>query len=1614
MKIITKTWQKSLLTLITGLSLLTNANSVRSQIIPDRTLGHESSKVTPTGVKDLIEGGAIRGNNLFHSFSDFNVNTNQQVYFTNPTVINNILTRVTGNNQSNILGTLGVEGNANLFLINPNGIIFGKDATLDIKGSFLASTANAIKFADNTVFSAKDTSEKPLLTMSVPTGVQWGNTPTDDLTNNANLNIGKDLTLSGRNVNITESVLQTGGNLTLEGTEKIKIEDSINNPVILKSAGDMIIQSNQSVEINALNHPDSNITTNRDITLKSPSRLLSNGNYTVGGYFVTEDLQGNVIDFLIPHNNVIKVNGDVTLSDYTGSSLYILASGKVTLGNVTINNPEDNQSITQDISDGKGGNQTITINSKNDVGILDIRSGIYPNKLPNILEDNPSLPSGITATFNNNSIQGDISSNNITNSGGKVFLTNQYQPNLNFISQTANIKTDNIYTGTENVKDGGAIALISGGNITTMTLYSSSYSRFSNVGNGGNIYLKSTRNITTTNIFSDSSSNSNTGNGGAIALITNNGDINTEFINSQSYSKFGSNGNGGDIKLFTHQGNIITAGLNSSTYSNSGIKSHGGTIALTTATGNITTSDINSYALSLSGKAGNGGNIIINANNQITTDNLSSYSFSFSGMAGNGGAIAISSQEGNIINNIIDSSSISNTNHAGNGGNINIYTAQGNINTDDLKSLSQSSSGNAGNGGTINLLAANNIQAKFINSFAESFFGLTGNGGNISIKSQEGKISTKVINTYSSSNYNQAGNGGNINLIGGGNITTEAINTYSYAQNSQTGNGGNMKITISDGKILIPYINSSAIGEQGTGGAIAIDANKLALDNIVIESNGENGSNGGQIILNSPEIKITNSDISSSSFDSGNSGTIQLISTGNTNLNNSRLLTALEPGSTGMGGDISVETQNLNLQNSALIDTGTYSSGNAGNIYIKAKNINLENHSNIRTWTAEKGHAGNIFLDIIEGGISLTNNSSISTAATKTASGNSGNIKINARLISLFKGSQIQTLTEGIGTSKAGDIAIDISDRIIIGEINPNPAANDPNALPGENVNKVDSDYQNPNNRGTQRIKYSGTNHDISTAQKLTSKDFLINNPQAKNPNVEYSSRIPYTSIYAIGDDKIHVYEIKVNAGTRAVFDIDNTGYDTSGNFGTEEYATYPIVNTKITLLDNQGQILASNDDSSHGFGREGSNKNMTWQQDPYLRYSFNQGGNYYIQISDFEGKGIPSIDRYNRPISYDLQISLEPSPIQANLTNLGQPSGIFAYTKGTEKAGNITINSNSKLQLNMYPDAIISASTSGTGKGGDIKITATDIINISGKGTLKVETTDKGDAGNIEINSQKLHIKEAKISAKTTEKATRTGGNINIKAQDVKLDKDASITAKTVSNNGGNIKLEISRFLILLDPININATAGTAQSGGDGGNIEINSPFIFAFTSNPKHQIIANAYTGKGGNINITSNGIFGSEYIDINTSSQFGVNGTININTPGIDPGTGLVKLPSIPIDVSKLIHNNCKSSQTNSFVITGRNGLPLSPHEVLTPNQILQNFAFSPRNITNKSPIIPENNLSKQSNHQQNTIKESQGWIKDHQGHIILTSQPVEVTASGVYLHPLDCQGLQQLNQ
>ncbi|MEM6404364.1 MAG: filamentous hemagglutinin N-terminal domain-containing protein, partial [Cyanobacteria bacterium P01_D01_bin.116] len=168
-----------------------------------------------------ITGGTKAGNNLFHSFEKFSVPNGGEAYFNNAVNIQNIINRVTGKSISEIDGLIRANGAANLFLINPNGIVFGENAKLDIGGSFVGSTADSFKFKDGKEFSAINPEDKPLLSINVPLGLQYGKNP-------GNIEIkGKGDTQrntpeifepkSGLQVPLDKTLAILGGDILLEG-----------------------------------------------------------------------------------------------------------------------------------------------------------------------------------------------------------------------------------------------------------------------------------------------------------------------------------------------------------------------------------------------------------------------------------------------------------------------------------------------------------------------------------------------------------------------------------------------------------------------------------------------------------------------------------------------------------------------------------------------------------------------------------------------------------------------------------------------------------------------------------------------------------------------------------------------------------------------------------------------------------------------------------------------------------------------------------------------------------------------------------------------------------------------------------------------------------------------------------------------------------------------------------------------------------------------------------------------------------------------------------------------------------------------------------------------------
>lgn len=401
------------------LGLSFTASSAMGQIAPDGSL---PTNVEQQGNVTEITGGGQAGKNLFHSFKDFSIPTGNEAFFNNAIDIQNILSRVTGGNISNIDGLIRANGGANLFLLNPAGIILGNNARLDIGGSFLGSTGKGLLFDDGSEFSAVETSA-PVLTVNAPIGLNLRDT-TGTITNTGNLNVDRDLTLAAGNLNLRGS-LQAGENLNLQALDTVTIRDSINNSFVATAGDRLTIQGDRTIDIAILNNLDSGILAGGDLTLKSNNPVNGDAYFESGGNFRIEQLNGDGGDFISLEDPIVRSQGDVSFQSYQGASLHIFAGGSVDVdGDIEITGTDNTANSIQERVRYANNDRTIEIDGSS-IPTLDIRAGIEDVAVGR-LGDTP----GFTPNLAENATGSQINiGGTIINPGGTVFLTNQYQPN---------------------------------------------------------------------------------------------------------------------------------------------------------------------------------------------------------------------------------------------------------------------------------------------------------------------------------------------------------------------------------------------------------------------------------------------------------------------------------------------------------------------------------------------------------------------------------------------------------------------------------------------------------------------------------------------------------------------------------------------------------------------------------------------------------------------------------------------------------------------------------------------------------------------------------------------------------------------------------------------------------------------------------------------------------------------------------------------------------------------------------------------------------------------------------------------------------------------------------
>jgi large exoprotein involved in heme utilization and adhesion len=299
----------------------------------------------------------------------------------------------------------------------------------------------------------------------------------------------------------------------------------------------------------------------------------------------------------------------------------------------------------------------------------------------------------------------------------------------------------------------------------------------------------------------------------------------------------------------------------------------------------------------------------------------------------------------------------------------------------------------------------------------------------------------------------------------------------------------------------------------------------------------------------------------------------------------------------------------------------------------------------------------------------------------------------------------------------------------------------------------------------------------------------------------------------------------------------------------------------------------------------------------------------------------------------------------------------------------------------------------------------------FSGAYTSVEGTSSKGEGGNIIITTGLLSVTDgAQVSARSI--GSGAAGNMTVNARSIRLNNNALLSANTqslkVDPNREQATINInSQSLIMRRNSNIltNATGENVI----GGNINVNSDIIAALENS---DISANSANFRGGRVTIKTQGIFGTQFrnaptpkSDITaTGASPELSGTVEINIPDIDPNSGLVNLPAVPVDTS--VAQTCTAGGTqaqSSFIITGRGGLPPNPKEALSSDDVVVNWVPLNPGGENRSTRAVS---TKATSATPAPLVEAQGWVMNEKGQVVLTASTPTVTPHSPWKTPNSC--------
>lgn len=242
-----------------------------------------------------------------------------------------------------------------------------------------------------------------------------------------------------------------------------------------------------------------------------------------------------------------------------------------------------------------------------------------------------------------------------------------------------------------------------------------------------------------------------------------------------------------------------------------------------------------------------------------------------------------------------------------------------------------------------------------------------------------------------------------------------------------------------------------------------------------------------------------------------------------------------------------------------------------------------------------------------------------------------------------------------------------------------------------------------------------------------------------------------------------------------------------------------------------------------------------------------------------------------------------------------------------------------------------------GDGAAGRVSIVASQGVKLTGADAnaspsgLLAETRGIGAGGDVSVQATSLSVNDgATISSSSL--GSGLAGNVTIQLSDSLDMRGGSIATRAVSSDGGNIAISAQRQIHLG---NSQITTSVESGVGGGGNIAIDPQFVILQNS----QIIANAFGGPGGNIQIVAGQLIADPTTSITASSALGIDGTVNIDAPDSDVSAGLAILPASFLDAASLMQSGCGAARAglSSLVEVGRGGLPPGPDDYLTSQAI-----------------------------------------------------------------------------